>query len=131
MDQRDGPGPEHFGVEVTPLLAGLGVGGIAVGFALQKILGDIFCSVAIVLDRPFEVGDFIITGDHMGTVERIGIKTTRVRSLEGEQIIFPNSNLLDSRIRNYKRMTDSAGWSLASACSTRRLSRCSSGSRVS
>ena len=119
-----------FGVEVTPLLAGLGVGGIAVGFALQKILGDIFCSVAIVLDRPFEVGDFIITGDHMGTVERIGIKTTRVRSLEGEQIIFPNSNLLDSRIRNYKRMTE-AGWSLASACSTRRLSRRSSGSRVS
>ena len=95
-----------FGVEVTPLLAGLGVGGIAVGFALQKILGDIFCSVAIVLDRPFEVGDFIVTGDHMGTVERIGIKTTRVRSLEGEQIIFPNSNLLDSRIRNFKRMTE-------------------------
>ena len=94
------------GVEVTPLLAGLGVSGIAVGFALQKILGDIFCSVAIVLDRPFEVGDFIITGDHMGTVERIGIKTTRVRSLGGEQIIFPNSNLLDSRIRNYKRMTE-------------------------
>ena len=94
------------GVEVTPLLAGLGVGGIAVGFALQKILGDIFCSVAIVLDRPFEVGDFIVTGDHMGTVERIGIKTTRVRSLEGEQIIFPNSNLLDSRIRNFKRMTE-------------------------
>jgi small-conductance mechanosensitive channel len=94
------------GVEVTPLLAGLGVGGIAVGFALQKILGDIFCSVAIVLDRPFEVGDFIITGDHMGTVERIGVKTTRVRSLEGEQIIFPNSNLLDSRIRNCKRMTE-------------------------
>ena len=95
-----------FGVEVTPLLAGLGVGGIALGFALQKILGDIFCSVAIVLDRPFEVGDFITTGDHMGTVERIGIKTTRVRSLGGEQIIFPNSNLLDSRIRNYKRMTE-------------------------
>ena len=104
------------------MLAGLGVGGIAVGFALQKILGDIFCSVAIVLDRPFEVGDFIITGDHMGTVERIGIKTTRVRSLDGEQIIFPNSNLLDSRIRNYKRMTD-RGWSLASACSIRHLSR--------
>jgi len=95
-----------FGVEVTPLLAGLGVGGLALGFALQKILGDIFCSVAIVLDRPFEVGDFITTGDHMGTVERIGIKTTRVRSLGGEQIIFPNSNLLDSRIRNYKRMTE-------------------------
>src|SRR5512135_2894370 len=95
-----------FGVEVTPLLAGLGVGGIALGFALQKILGDIFCSVAIVLDRPFDVGDFIITGDHMGTVERIGVKTTRLRSLEGEQIIFPNSDLLDSCIRNCKRMTE-------------------------
>ena len=95
-----------FGIEVTPLLAGLGVGGIAVGFALQQILGDIFCSVAIVLDRPFEVGDFIIIGDYMGTVERIGVKTTRVRSLGGEQIIFPNSDLLDSRIRNYKRMAE-------------------------
>ncbi|MEQ8821902.1 MAG: mechanosensitive ion channel [Sumerlaeia bacterium] len=97
---------DNFGVEVGPLIAGLGVGGIAIAFALQKILGDIFCSVAIVLDRPFEVGDFIITGDHLGSVERIGIKTTRVRSLGGEQIIFPNSNLLDSRIRNYKRMRE-------------------------
>ncbi len=95
-----------FGVEITPLLAGLGVGGITVGFALQKILGDIFCSVAIVLDRPFEVGDFIINGEYMGAVERIGVKTTRVRSLGGEQIIFPNSDLLDSRVRNYKRMAE-------------------------
>ena len=88
------------------MLAGLGVGGIAVAFALQQILGDIFCSVAIVLDRPFEVGDFIINGDYMGAVEHIGVKTTRVRSLGGEQIIFPNSDLIGSRIRNYKRMAE-------------------------
>jgi len=92
------------GVEVTPFLATLGVGGLAVGFALQKILSDLFCSVAIVLDRPFEVGDFIITGDYMGTVEEIGVKTTRVRGLGGEQIVFPNSDLIESRVRNYKRM---------------------------
>jgi small-conductance mechanosensitive channel len=94
------------GVEVTPLLAGLGVGGIAVGFALQRILGDIFCSVAILLDRPFEVGDLIQAGEYMGTVERIGVKTTRVRSVGGEQIIFPNSDLIQSRVRNFKRMTE-------------------------
>jgi small-conductance mechanosensitive channel len=95
-----------FGVEITPLIAGLGVGGIAIAFALQQILGDVFCSVAIVMDKPFEVGDFIIVGDFMGTVERIGIKTTRVRSLSGEQIIFSNSDLLGSRVRNYKRMQE-------------------------
>ena len=93
-----------FGIEVTPLLAGLGVGGIAVGFALQRILGDIFCSVAIVLDRPFEAGDLIQTGEYTGTVERIGVKTTRVRGLGGEQIVFPNSDLIQSRIRNLSRM---------------------------
>lgn len=93
-----------FNIEITPLLAGLGVGGVAVAFALQQILSDIFCSVAIVLDRPFEVGDFIITGDYMGSVEHIGIKTTHLRSLGGEQIIIPNSDLLGSRVRNYKRM---------------------------
>jgi small-conductance mechanosensitive channel len=95
-----------LGVEVTPLLAGLGVGGIAVAFALQRILGDVFCSVAILLDRPFEVGDFIEAGTYLGTVERIGVKTTRVRGLGGEQIIFPNSDLIQSRIRNYRRMTE-------------------------
>jgi small-conductance mechanosensitive channel len=95
-----------FGVEVTPLLAGLGVGGIAVAFALQRILGDIFCSVAIVLDRPFEVGDCIQTGEYTGTVERIGVKTTRVRGLGGEQIVFPNSDLIQSRVRNLSRMAE-------------------------
>lgn len=93
-----------LGIEITPLLAGLGIGGIAVAFALQNILKDIFNSVAIVMDRPFEVGDFIIVGDFMGTVEMIGIKTTRLRSLGGEQLIIANSDLVSSRIRNYKRM---------------------------
>ncbi len=95
-----------MGIPVAPLVAGLGVGGIAIGFALQKILGDIFCSVAIILDKPFEIGDFIIVGSELGAVERIGIKTTRVRSLGGEQIIFSNADLLDSRVRNYKRMLE-------------------------
>jgi small-conductance mechanosensitive channel len=95
-----------FGVEVAPLLAGLGVGGVAVAFALQRILGDVFCSVAIVLDHPFEVGDVIQAGEFTGTVERIGVKTTRVRGLGGEQIVFPNSDLLQSRIRNFRRLAE-------------------------
>jgi small-conductance mechanosensitive channel len=90
--------------DITPLVAGFGIGGVAVAFALQNILGDIFCSVAILLDKPFVVGDFIIVGDQMGVVENIGLKTTRVRALGGEQIVFSNADLLGSRIRNYKRM---------------------------
>ena len=92
------------GVEVTALLASLGIGGIAVALALQNILGDLFASLAIALDKPFVIGDFIIVGDYMGTVEQIGLKTTRIRSLSGEQIVFSNSDLLNSRVRNYKRM---------------------------
>lgn len=95
---------DNLGVRVSALLAGLGVGGIAVALAVQNILGDLFASVSILLDRPFEIGDFIIVGDLMGTVEHIGIKTTRVRSLSGEQIVFSNGDLLGSRIRNFKRM---------------------------
>ncbi len=95
---------DNMGVDVTALVASLGVGGIAVALAVQNILGDIFCSLSIVFDRPFEVGDFIIVDDLLGTVERIGIKTTRVRSLGGEQLVFSNSDLVGSRIRNYKRM---------------------------
>jgi small-conductance mechanosensitive channel len=68
------------------------------------VLGDLFASLSIVLDKPFVIGDFIIVGDHMGSVERVGLKTTRVRSLSGEQLVFSNSDLLNSRIRNYKRM---------------------------
>jgi len=94
----------NLGYDVTALIAGLGIGGIAVGLALQNILGDLFASLSIVLDKPFEVGDFIIVGDLLGSVEKIGIKTTRVRSLSGEQLIFSNNDLTSSRIRNFKRM---------------------------
>jgi len=97
---------DNFGIDITALIAGLGVGGIAIALAIQNILGDIFCSVAILIDKPFEVGDFIIVGDLMGTVEKIGIKTTRVRSLSGEQLVFSNTDLVSSRIRNYKRMNE-------------------------
>ncbi|MGL5514629.1 MAG: mechanosensitive ion channel family protein, partial [Sporomusa sp.] len=86
------------------VVAGLGIGGIAVALAAQKMLGDLFSYVALVFDRPFEIGDFIIIGDHAGTIEHIGIKTTRIRSLGGEQLIFANSDLTSSRIQNYKRM---------------------------
>lgn len=99
-------GLANLGIEIGPLLAGLGVGGIAVALALQNVLGDLFASLSIVLDKPFVIGDFIIVGDMLGTVERVGLKTTRVRSLSGEQLIFANADLLSARIRNYKRMVE-------------------------
>lgn len=97
---------ENLGVNVTALVAGLGIGGVAVALAVQNILGDLLASVAIVLDRPFELGDFVIIDDMLGTVEHIGVKTTRIRSLSGEQIAVGNAQLLQSRIRNYKRMAE-------------------------
>lgn len=95
---------ENLGIDVTALVAGLGIGGIAVALAAQNILGDLFASLSIVLDKPFVVGDFIIVGDLLGTVEKVGLKTTRVRALSGEQLVFSNTDLLNSRIRNFKRM---------------------------
>lgn len=95
---------DNLGVNITALVAGLGVGGIAVALAMQTILGDLFASLSIVLDKPFVVGDFLIIGDLLGTVEYVGLKTTRLRSLSGEQLVFSNSDLLNSRIRNYGRM---------------------------
>ena len=95
---------DNFGVNITSLVAGLGVGGIAIALAVQNILGDVFASFSIVLDKPFVIGDFIIVGDHLGTVEHVGLKTTRIRSLSGEQLVFSNVDLLRSRIRNFKRM---------------------------
>lgn len=95
---------DNLGVEITTLIASLGVGSIAVALAVQNILADLFASLSIALDQPFVIGDFIIVGDYLGTVENIGLKTTRVRSLSGEQLIFANNDLLNSRIRNYKRM---------------------------
>ncbi len=95
---------ENLGIDITALVTGLGIGGIAVALAIQSILSDLFASLSIVLDKPFVLGDFIIIDDYLGTVEHIGLKTTRVRSLSGEQLIFANNDLLKSRIRNYKRM---------------------------
>ncbi len=97
---------QNTGVDVTSLIAGLGIGGIAVALAMQNILGDLFASLTIALDKPFIVGDFIVVGSEMGTVEHVGLKTTRVRSLSGEQLVFGNADLLSSRIRNYKRMSE-------------------------
>lgn len=97
---------DNLGFNVTALVAGLGIGGIAIGLAAQSILSDLFASLSIIFDKPFEVDDFVISGDYMGTVERIGLKTTRLRSLSGEQVVISNADLLASRIRNYKRMAE-------------------------
>lgn len=97
---------DNLGIKISALVAGLGIGGIAIALAAQAILGDLFSYFSIFFDRPFEIGDFIITGDCLGTVEHIGIKTTRIRSLGGEQLIFPNTDLTNSRVRNYKRMSN-------------------------
>lgn len=95
---------DNLGIEIKPLLAGLGIGGIAVALAAQNILGDLFASLSITLDRPFVVGDALQVDDFSGTVEYIGVKSTRLRSVSGEQIIMPNANLLSSRVRNHSRL---------------------------
>ncbi|MBX3357258.1 MAG: mechanosensitive ion channel family protein [Phycisphaeraceae bacterium] len=97
---------QNLGVDVTAMVAGLGIGGIAVALAVQNILGDLFASLTIALDKPFVVGDFLVVGSEVGAVEYVGLKTTRVRSLSGEQLVFANSDLLSSRIRNFKRMKE-------------------------
>ncbi|HEY4374748.1 MAG TPA: mechanosensitive ion channel family protein [Burkholderiales bacterium] len=94
----------HLNFNVSALLTGLGVGGVAVALAVQNVLGDLLASLSIVFDKPFVVGDFIIVDNFMGSVEKIGVKTTRLRSLSGELIVFSNSDLLKSRMRNYKQM---------------------------
>jgi small-conductance mechanosensitive channel len=95
---------DNLGVKVSGLVTGLGIGGVAVALAAQAILGDLFSYFTIFFDRPFEIGDFVIVGDFLGTVEHIGVKTTRLRSLSGEQVVLSNSDLTNSRVRNYKRM---------------------------
>jgi small-conductance mechanosensitive channel len=95
---------DNFGIEVTALVAGMGIGGIAVALAAQSILSDLFASLAIVLDKPFVIGDFLAVGEYKGTVEYIGLKTTRLRSLTGEQLVLGNADLLNSRVRNFGRL---------------------------
>jgi small-conductance mechanosensitive channel len=97
---------DNLGVNITTLVAGLGIGGIAVALAVQNVLGDLLASLSITLDRPFVVGDAITVDDFSGTVEQIGVKSVRLRSVNGEQIIMPNSNLLSSRVRNWGRMQE-------------------------
>jgi small-conductance mechanosensitive channel len=97
---------DNFGVNITALLAGLGVGGVAVALALQNVLGDLFASLSIALDKPFVVGDSLTIDTFIGTVEHIGIKTTRLRSESGEQIILSNADILKSRVRNFSRLAD-------------------------
>lgn len=96
----------NLGVDVTALVAGLGVGGIAIALAAQNILGDLFASLSIVIDKPFVIGDTILVDTYFGTVEHVGLKTTRLRSVTGEQIICSNSDLLQTRIRNFRRMEE-------------------------
>jgi small-conductance mechanosensitive channel len=95
---------DNLGYNITTIITGLGIGGIAIALATQAILGDLFSYFVIFFDKPFEIGDFIIVGDKMGAVEYVGIKTTRLRSLGGEQLVFSNTDLTNSRVHNYKRM---------------------------
>lgn len=95
---------DNMGVDITALIAGLGIGGIAIGLALQSVLKDAFASLSIIMDKPFEVGDFVIVEDLAGDVEHIGLKSTRIRSLSGEELVLSNDDLLSSRIRNFKQL---------------------------
>jgi len=93
-----------FGIKITPLLAGLGVGGIAIAFALQNVLSDLFASFSIYFDKPFVEGDFIDVGPEVGNVKHIGLKSTRIKELSGEELVVPNKYLTDNKIHNYKKM---------------------------
>ncbi|MCJ7715252.1 MAG: mechanosensitive ion channel family protein, partial [Anaerolineales bacterium] len=95
---------DNLNVEISALVTSLGIGGIAVALALQNILSDLFASMSITLDKPFAIGDFVVIDDFEGDVEDIGLKSTRIRSLSGEELIFSNTDLLNSRIRNYRRL---------------------------
>lgn len=97
---------QNLGVQVSVLLGGMGLAGLAVGFALQSILEDIFAFFSIYFDRPFEIGDFVIFGEEMGTVEKIGIKSTRIRTLQGQELVVSNRELTSQRIHNYRKMQE-------------------------
>lgn len=93
-----------LGFNVTSLIAGLGIGGVALAFGVQNILQDLFSAFSIYIDRPFAVGDFIISGEHMGTVKKVGLKNTRITALQGEEIIIPNKDLTGAPLQNFKKM---------------------------
>lgn len=95
---------DNFGIEITPLVASLGIGGIAIAIALQSVLGDLFSAFAIYFDKPFKEGDFIIIGDDLGTVKHIGIKTTRIETLQGQELIVSNTEMTSTRVNNYGKM---------------------------
>ncbi|MBW3003516.1 mechanosensitive ion channel family protein [Candidatus Woesearchaeota archaeon] len=97
---------QNFGVNITTLIAGIGVAGIAIAFALQKVLEDIFASISIYFDKPFKSGEYIVIGDDSGTVQHIGIKSTRIKTLQGEELVVSNRELTSARIRNFKKMED-------------------------
>jgi len=96
----------NLGIEVTSLLAGLGIGGIAIAFALQGVLTDLFASFSIYFDKPFRIGDYIVLGTDSGTVEKIGIKSTRIRTLQGEELVVSNAELTTARVQNFKKMEE-------------------------
>ncbi|MFH1447254.1 MAG: mechanosensitive ion channel family protein [Candidatus Micrarchaeota archaeon] len=95
----------NFGYDISALIAGLGIGGLAIALAAQNILSDIFASFSIYFDKPFKVGDYVVVGDDSGTVKKIGIKSTRVETLKGDELILSNKELTSSRIHNYGKMT--------------------------
>jgi small-conductance mechanosensitive channel len=97
---------DNLGVQIRPLLTGLGIGGVAVALAVQSVLGDVLASMSIALDKPFGIGDSLTLDDIQGTVEHIGVKSTRLRSVSGEQIILSNADVLKSRVRNFGRMRE-------------------------
>lgn len=96
----------NMGIEVTSLIAGMGIGGVAVALALQGILGDLFASFSLYFDKPFRIGDFVVIGGDSGIVERIGIKSTRIRTLQGEELVISNNELTTARVQNFKKMQE-------------------------
>ncbi|MDQ5951258.1 MAG: hypothetical protein QG639_535, partial [Patescibacteria group bacterium] len=97
---------QNVGVNVTSLIAGLGIGGIAIALAAQNVLGDLFSSFALLFDKPFVPGDFVVVGKDSGVIQKVGIKTTRIKALQGEEIVIPNTELTSARIQNFKRMEE-------------------------
>jgi small-conductance mechanosensitive channel len=96
----------NFGVEVTALVAGFGIGGIAAALAVQNVLGDLFAALSLYVDRPFDIGDFVVVDAYRGTVEKISWRSTQLRSLDGELVVFSNGDLARARVRNFQRMTE-------------------------